>query len=164
MYSARQVENWSKNKTWYLLSVQCESLREYVVLTQIFWASRIMQTSVKPVIVNLPSKTSNIAKMMKTDTAEDLKLYLAAMESYQTGSLTPILKEELKYHIQSRRMSEGKDEMIVEFDQGVPRKQVRNVVTGFLTSQNHGVNELFFLIKIHFTHCGRRVCIVSIAC
>ena len=94
------------------------------MLTQIIGASRIMQTSGKHVVVNLPSKTSNTAKMMKTDEAEDLKLYLAAMESYRTGSLTPILKEELKYHIQSRRMSEGKDEMVVEFDQVVPQKQV----------------------------------------
>ena len=74
---------------------------------------------------------------MKTDTAEDLKLYLAAMESYRTGSLTPILKEELKYHIQSRRMSEGKDEMIVEFDQGVPRKQVRSFSRPKTTALTH---------------------------
>ena len=66
--------------------------------------------------------------MMKKDAAENLKLYMAAMESYRTGSITPILKEELKYRIQSRRLSEGKDEMIVELDQVKTRKLVRKLI------------------------------------
>ena len=63
--------------------------------------------------------------MMKNDMAENMKLYMAAMESYRTGSLTPILKEELKYRIQSRRLSEGKDEMVIDFEQVKTRKMVR---------------------------------------
>lgn len=62
--------------------------------------------------------------MMKKDISENLKLCLAAMESYRTGSLTPILKEELKYRIQSRRLSEGKDEMIVKFNKTNTQNQV----------------------------------------
>ena len=62
--------------------------------------------------------------MFKTDAAENLKLYLAAVESYRTGCLTPILKKELKYHIQSRRLAEGKDETVVDFNQVQSPKEV----------------------------------------
>ena len=75
-------------------------------------------------VIDVPSKTSNTAKMFKTDDAENLKLYLAAVESYRTGCLTTILKEELKHYIQSRRLSEGKNEMVVDFNQVQSRKGV----------------------------------------
>ena len=71
--------------------------------------------------------------MMKKDAAENVKLYMAAIESYRTGSITPILKEELKYSIQSRRLSEGKDEMVVEFEQVKKRKLVRKLFSHLFT-------------------------------
>ncbi|KAK3606658.1 hypothetical protein CHS0354_037546 [Potamilus streckersoni] len=45
---------------------------------------------------------------------EECKLFLAALESYKTGKMTPLLKEELKYQIQSRRLSEGRDELTLD--------------------------------------------------
>ena len=93
------------------------------MLTQSFSRSNHVNVD-RTMIIDVPSKTSNSAKMLKTEAAENLKLYLAAVESYRTGCLTPILKEELKYHIQSRRLSEGKDEMVVDFNQVHSRKEV----------------------------------------
>ncbi|GFR72448.1 transcription factor fos-like 2 [Elysia marginata] len=43
-------------------------------------------------------------------------LLSAALEAYQSGQITPLLKHELKWVIQLRRLSEGKDEMEVSFD------------------------------------------------
>ncbi|KAK3606659.1 hypothetical protein CHS0354_037547 [Potamilus streckersoni] len=45
---------------------------------------------------------------------EECKLFLAALESYKTGKMTPLLKEELKYQIQSRRLSEGRNELTLD--------------------------------------------------
>ena len=53
--------------------------------------------------------------MWKSYTREEVKLHLAALESYNTGKITPLLKEELKYYIQTRRLSEGKKELVVDF-------------------------------------------------
>ncbi|XP_012946022.1 uncharacterized protein LOC101863713 [Aplysia californica] len=47
---------------------------------------------------------------------DQLSLLSAARESVRCGRLTPLLKVELKYLIQARRMSEGKDEMEVSFE------------------------------------------------
>ncbi|XP_052770180.1 cyclic AMP-dependent transcription factor ATF-3-like [Mya arenaria] len=55
---------------------------------------------------------------MSRQQLEELKLRRAMLESYQTGRLTPILKEELKYHIQSRRLSEGKTELVLGVERG----------------------------------------------
>ncbi|KAK3702561.1 hypothetical protein RRG08_042554 [Elysia crispata] len=43
-------------------------------------------------------------------------LLSAALEAYQSGQITPLLKHELKWVIQLRRLSLGKDEMEVSFD------------------------------------------------
>ncbi|XP_045187009.1 uncharacterized protein LOC123544919 [Mercenaria mercenaria] len=59
--------------------------------------------------------------MWTNDNTEETKLHLAALESYSTGKITPLLKEELKYYIQTRRLSEGKNELVVDFDT-VPKK------------------------------------------
>ncbi|GFO50523.1 transcription factor fos-like 2 [Plakobranchus ocellatus] len=40
----------------------------------------------------------------------------AALESYESGQITPLLKHELKWMIQLRRLSQGKEEMEVSFD------------------------------------------------
>ncbi|XP_041354870.1 uncharacterized protein LOC121372545 [Gigantopelta aegis] len=48
------------------------------------------------------------------DTGDDI-LIKATFNSYFSGRLTPLLKEELKCRIQTRRLSEGKDELQVEF-------------------------------------------------
>ena len=46
----------------------------------------------------------------------DAALLKATVESLHTGRLTPLIKEELRCRIQSRRLSEGKDELRVQFD------------------------------------------------
>ena len=61
--------------------------------------------------------------MSKYRSEEDLKLYLATVKCYETGRLTPLLKEELRCQIQYRRLSEGKDEMVVDFSQTPERPQ-----------------------------------------
>ena len=55
----------------------------------------------------------------------DLSLATAAMSAVQTGSVTPLIKEELKYSIQSRRLAKGKDELQVEFMEPAPEKVSR---------------------------------------
>ena len=46
----------------------------------------------------------------------DAALLRATVESLHTGRLTPLIKEELRCRIQSRRLSEGKDELMVQFE------------------------------------------------
>ncbi|PVD26461.1 hypothetical protein C0Q70_14138 [Pomacea canaliculata] len=46
----------------------------------------------------------------------DAALLRATVESLHTGRLTPLIKEELRCRIQSRRLSEGKDELTVHFE------------------------------------------------
>ncbi|XP_041353199.1 basic leucine zipper transcriptional factor ATF-like 3 [Gigantopelta aegis] len=50
------------------------------------------------------------------DSKVDQKLADAAREVLLTGRLTPLIKEELKCKIQSRRLSMGQDEMEVNFE------------------------------------------------
>ena len=54
------------------------------------------------------------------DSPVDQKLADAAREVLLTGRLTPLIKEELKCKIQSRRLSMGQDEMEVNFE--APRR------------------------------------------
>ncbi|XP_045188024.1 uncharacterized protein LOC123545780 isoform X2 [Mercenaria mercenaria] len=63
--------------------------------------------------------------MLTNDNTEETKLHLAALESYSTGKITPLLKEELKYYIQSRRLSEGKNELVVDFNTVPKKSQLR---------------------------------------
>ncbi|KAL3873625.1 hypothetical protein ACJMK2_036720 [Sinanodonta woodiana] len=49
----------------------------------------------------------------------DKSLVGATVESLKSGTLLPIIKEELKLKIQSRRLGEGKDEMEVTFEQPI---------------------------------------------
>ena len=49
--------------------------------------------------------------------SEDDVLLKATVESLSTGRLTPLIKEELRCRIQSRRLSEGKAELTVQFDE-----------------------------------------------
>jgi len=62
--------------------------------------------------------------MWTNEPEETAKLYNAALESLQTGRMMPLLKEELKYHIQYRRMSEGKDELILAAETRTDETQV----------------------------------------
>uniref|UniRef100_A0A2C9LM56 BZIP domain-containing protein n=1 Tax=Biomphalaria glabrata TaxID=6526 RepID=A0A2C9LM56_BIOGL len=50
----------------------------------------------------------------------DAGLLRATMESLECGRLTPLIKEELRCRIQSRRLSEGKEELLVEFPSPTP--------------------------------------------
>lgn len=44
----------------------------------------------------------------------------AAKKAFLDGNVTPLVKEELKYVIQTKRLKEGKDEMKVEFTDPLP--------------------------------------------
>ena len=48
---------------------------------------------------------------------KDNKIFEAVNEALNSGSLTPLIKEELKYSIQSRRLKEGKRELAVDFEE-----------------------------------------------
>ena len=63
---------------------------------------------------DLLSPVENIYKEMDLET-KDEKIFQAVNEALTTGSLTPLVKEELKCSIQSRRMKEGKSELKVAF-------------------------------------------------
>ena len=63
---------------------------------------------------DLLSPVENIYKEMDLE-SKDEKIFQAVNEALTTGSLTPLVKEELKYSIQSRRMKEGKSELKVAF-------------------------------------------------
>lgn len=54
-------------------------------------------------------------KMGSSKTDSDVYFDDVTKKVLETGSLTPLLKEELKYKIQSRRVAEGKRELKVEF-------------------------------------------------
>lgn len=57
---------------------------------------------------------------------QDEKLVVATLATLQSGGPSDIIKEELKYIIQSRRVAEGKGELKVDFSP--PEKnEVRNV-------------------------------------
>jgi len=59
-------------------------------------------------------------RRMLRSAREGLKLRRAALESLETGRLTPILKEELKYCIQTRRLAQGKTELVLSEDFNEP--------------------------------------------
>ena len=50
-------------------------------------------------------------------TPKDDKIFEAVNEALNSGSLTPLIKEELKCSIQSRRLKEGKRELTVAFEE-----------------------------------------------
>ena len=52
------------------------------------------------------------------------KIVHATIQAFQTGSLTPLIKEELRCTIQSRRLAQGKGELKVEFKTPPKRKEV----------------------------------------
>lgn len=53
--------------------------------------------------------------MEKTDS-----LLEATLVALETGELTPLVKEELKYTIQSRRLANGQGELGVQFNDPIP--------------------------------------------
>lgn len=60
---------------------------------------------------------ANLPEMAFDDSSiNDLDLLVAHRQSIESGSLTPLLKQELRYKIQARRLTEGKDELSVNFD------------------------------------------------
>lgn len=71
--------------------------------------------------------------MWKNEQEEDAKLCIAALQSLRTGRITPLLKEELKYHIQSRRMSEGKSELVLDPTKRQEQDQVLNYELRIMT-------------------------------
>lgn len=79
---------------------------------------------------------------------EDQKFASATRRAMETGDILPLLKVELKYLIQSRRLSEGKEEMSVSFcapppinEVGCYKKQIQLMIPNLLW-------EIIFFIKI----------------
>ena len=56
----------------------------------------------------------------------DSSLAEAAVSALTTGSLTPLVKEELKYAIQNKRLKTGKEELKVDYADPKPEK-VRSI-------------------------------------
>ncbi|KAH9489240.1 hypothetical protein Btru_048823 [Bulinus truncatus] len=56
------------------------------------------------------------------------KILRATVKAVQSGTLTPLIKEELRCTIQSRRLAAGKGELHVEFTRPVKRKDAREIV------------------------------------
>ncbi|GFO50535.1 basic leucine zipper transcriptional factor atf-like 3 [Plakobranchus ocellatus] len=54
----------------------------------------------------------------------DEKILNATIKAFQSGSLTPLIKEELRCTIQSRRLAEGKGELTVEFKSPPKKKEM----------------------------------------
>lgn len=66
--------------------------------------------------VEPPPPQSPDAFLHELSCLRDTALLRATVESLHTGRLTPLIKEELRCRIQSRRLSEGKDELTVHFE------------------------------------------------
>jgi hypothetical protein len=69
----------------------------------------------------------NFQKINMENTDALLEATLTALE---TGELTPLVKEELKYTIQSRRLANGQGELGVQFTDPIPT-EVR-ILTSFI--------------------------------
>ncbi|XP_060071228.1 uncharacterized protein LOC132551135 [Ylistrum balloti] len=69
-----------------------------------------------PKTSTLPS-SSTTPSLPPPHVQEDKTLVAATLLALETGDLTPLIKEELKYTIQSRRVSAGKKELRVGFRQ-----------------------------------------------
>ncbi|XP_069130607.1 cyclic AMP-dependent transcription factor ATF-3-like [Argopecten irradians] len=63
----------------------------------------------------LPTTSVSTTSLSPPPGQEDKTLVAATLLALETGDLTPLIKEELKYTIQSRRVSEGKKELRVGF-------------------------------------------------
>ncbi len=51
---------------------------------------------------------------------DDLELATAALKAEATGTMTPIVKEEIRYKIQKKRRSSGLDDLKVEYKPAGP--------------------------------------------
>ena len=70
---------------------------------------------VYPTLWTKPLNNFNAAKMEHTD-----GLIEATLTALETGEITPLVKEELKYTIQSRRLAQGQAELGVVFNSPKP--------------------------------------------
>ena len=82
-----------------------------------------------PVQVSVSDKPQMTAGLSQADLdmtfdENEQKIVDATIEAFQTGTLTPLIKEELRCTIQSRRLAQGKGELKVEFKRPLKRKQV----------------------------------------
>ena len=82
-----------------------------------------------PVQVSVSDKPQMAAGLSQADLdmtfdENEQKIVDATIEAFQTGTLTPLIKEELRCTIQSRRLAQGKGELKVEFKRPLKRKQV----------------------------------------
>ena len=65
---------------------------------------------------NNNSSGSDRTDALSPSSSPNPALLSAALEAYQSGQITPLLKHELKWVIQLRRLSQGKEEMEVSFE------------------------------------------------
>jgi hypothetical protein len=98
----------------------------------------------------LPGKM--FSKMIDLGEIDDDKLLLASRVAFETGDLTPLIKEELKCVIQSRRLAVGKEELDVSCS---PRAQ-KQVQPIFVTELHHVIGtRLLFACRDIFLFCFR---------
>lgn len=70
--------------------------------------------------------SAEFESIMENSGIKDSSLMEAAKRAILDGNITPLIKEELKYTIQSKRLKEGKEELRVEFTDPLP-DQVSNL-------------------------------------
>ncbi|XP_041354586.1 cyclic AMP-dependent transcription factor ATF-3-like [Gigantopelta aegis] len=81
-----------------------------------------METSVRPTVSSSGDILANFATPSMTEFTPDKHVVaatLAALEEH--GSLTPLIKDELKTKIQTRRCLEGQEELKIEFNKPKPK-------------------------------------------
>ncbi|KAK3092841.1 hypothetical protein FSP39_007807 [Pinctada imbricata] len=61
-------------------------------------------------------RNQEVPDMDNTTLKQNEKILEATKMALETGELTPLVKEELKYTIQTRRLAEGKEELQVQFE------------------------------------------------
>jgi hypothetical protein len=81
---------------------------------------------------NVGQMSSEYFEFLDMKTIKDRSLQEAVGRALVFGDMTPLIKEELKYSIQSKRLKEGKEELKVEFTDPPPDE----VSASFLTAYN----------------------------
>ncbi|KAK3092546.1 hypothetical protein FSP39_004242 [Pinctada imbricata] len=62
------------------------------------------------------TRNQEVPDMCVSTLKQNEKILEATKMALETGELTPLVKEELKYTIQTRRLAEGKEELQVQFE------------------------------------------------
>ncbi|ELU03491.1 hypothetical protein CAPTEDRAFT_221193 [Capitella teleta] len=82
--------------------------------------SEVMEPSDEPLDLSTPTLRENLTMENSLREAMDPNVAMATLSAVSTGTITPLVKEELRCTIQQKRLSEGKEELMVDFDEREP--------------------------------------------